>query len=42
MPMPTTLTRRLALVAQAIATLALAGGKGEHIHENDAIRALAG
>ncbi|WP_374541235.1 NAD(P)H-binding protein [Sphingorhabdus sp.] len=30
------------VVAQAIATLALAGGKGEHIHENDAIRALAG
>lgn len=30
------------VVAQAIANLALAGGQGEHIHENDAIRALAG
>lgn len=30
------------LVAQAIANLALAGGQGKHIHENDAIRALAG
>jgi len=29
-------------VAQAIAHLALAGGQGKHIHENDAIRALAG
>lgn len=29
------------VVAQAIANLALAGGKGRHIHENDAIRALA-
>ncbi|MGC1469580.1 MAG: NAD(P)H-binding protein [Sphingorhabdus sp.] len=29
-------------VAQAIAHLALAGGHGKHIHENDAIRALAG
>ncbi|MBP6378849.1 MAG: NAD(P)H-binding protein [Sphingorhabdus sp.] len=30
------------VVAQAIAHLALAGGQGRHIHENDAIRALAG
>lgn len=30
------------VVAQAIANLALAGGQGRHIHENDAIRALAG
>lgn len=30
------------LVAQAIANLALAGGQGKHIHENDAIRSLAG
>lgn len=30
------------IVAQAIATLAVAGGKGQHIHENDAMRALAG
>jgi uncharacterized protein YbjT (DUF2867 family) len=30
------------LVAQAIVSLALAGGSGEHIHGNDAIRALAG
>lgn len=30
------------VVAQAIANLALAGGEGRHIHENDAIRALAG
>ncbi len=30
------------LVANAIATLAVAGGTGAHIHENDAIRALAG
>lgn len=30
------------VVAQAIAHLALAGGQGQHIHENDAIRALAG
>jgi uncharacterized protein YbjT (DUF2867 family) len=29
-------------VAQAICTLALAGGNGRHIHTNDAIRALAG
>jgi uncharacterized protein YbjT (DUF2867 family) len=29
-------------VAQAIAHLALAGGQGKHIHENDAIRVLAG
>jgi uncharacterized protein YbjT (DUF2867 family) len=31
-----------AKVAQAIVTLALGGGHGKHIHENDAIRALAG
>ncbi len=31
-----------AKVAQAIATLALAGGHGRYIHTNDAIRALAG
>jgi uncharacterized protein YbjT (DUF2867 family) len=31
-----------AKVAQAICTLALAGGNGRHIHTNDAIRALAG
>lgn len=31
-----------AKVAQAIAALALGGGQGQHIHENDAIRALAG
>jgi uncharacterized protein YbjT (DUF2867 family) len=31
-----------AIVAQAIAKLALGGGTGRHIHENDAIRALAG
>lgn len=31
-----------AKVAQAIAALALGGGQGRHIHENDAIRALAG
>lgn len=30
------------VVAQAIAHLALVGGQGRHIHENDAIRALAG
>lgn len=30
------------IVARAIASLALAGGQGKHIHENDAIRALAG
>ena len=30
------------VVAQAIAHLALAGGQGRHIHENDVIRALAG
>ena len=30
------------VVAQAIASLALTGGQGIHIHENDAIRALAG
>ena len=30
------------VVAQAITHLALAGGQGQHIHENDAIRALAG
>jgi uncharacterized protein YbjT (DUF2867 family) len=30
------------VVAQAIANLVLAGGQGRHIHENDAIRALAG
>lgn len=30
------------VVAQAIANLALAGGEGRHIHENDAIRTLAG
>jgi len=30
------------VVAQAIANLALTGGQGKHIHENDAIRALAG
>ncbi len=29
-------------VAQAIVTLALAGGHGRHIHTNEAIRALAG
>lgn len=29
-------------VAQAIVSLALGGGHGRHIHENDAIRALAG
>lgn len=31
-----------AKVAQAIVKLALTGGKGQFIHENDAIRALAG
>jgi uncharacterized protein YbjT (DUF2867 family) len=31
-----------AKVAQAIVTLALGGGYGKHIHENDSIRALAG
>jgi uncharacterized protein YbjT (DUF2867 family) len=31
-----------AKVAQAAVTLALGGGHGRHIHENDAIRALAG
>jgi uncharacterized protein YbjT (DUF2867 family) len=31
-----------AKVAQAIVTLALCGGQGQFIHENDAIRALAG
>jgi uncharacterized protein YbjT (DUF2867 family) len=31
-----------AKVAQAAVTLALGGGHGKHIHENDAIRALAG
>lgn len=31
-----------AKVAQAIVTLALGGGQGQHIHENDAIRTLAG
>jgi uncharacterized protein YbjT (DUF2867 family) len=31
-----------AKVAHAIATLALSGGQGRHIHMNDAIRALAG
>jgi uncharacterized protein YbjT (DUF2867 family) len=31
-----------AKVAQAIVTLALGGGHGKHIHENDAIRVLAG
>jgi uncharacterized protein YbjT (DUF2867 family) len=31
-----------AKVAQAIVTMALAGGYGRHIHENDSIRALAG
>lgn len=30
------------IVARAIASLTLAGGQGKHIHENDAIRALAG
>ena len=30
------------VVAQAIANLALTGGQGKHIHENDAIRSLAG
>ena len=30
------------VVAQAIANLALTGGQGKHIHENDAIRTLAG
>ena len=31
-----------AKVAQAIVTLALGGGYGQYIHENDAISALAG
>jgi uncharacterized protein YbjT (DUF2867 family) len=31
-----------AKVAQAIVTLAIGGGHGKHIHENDSIRALAG
>jgi uncharacterized protein YbjT (DUF2867 family) len=31
-----------AKVAQAIAALALGGGHGQHIHENDSIRALTG
>ncbi len=31
-----------ATVARAMATLALAGGQGRHIHGNDQIRALAG
>jgi uncharacterized protein YbjT (DUF2867 family) len=31
-----------AKVAQAVVTLALCGGQGQFIHENDAIRALAG
>jgi len=30
------------MVAQAIARLAVTGGEGRHIHQNDAIRALAG